>query len=332
MMKKICLILTGGTFSMENKGEKNGFGPIDSVEELFKYFPDISSIADIEVKNLFNLDSVNIKPTHWISLSNLIQTESMNFDGFVIVHGTDTMTYTATALSFLLTGLNKPVILTGAIRPITDTFNDARNNLIYSVALATYDIPEVCIFFGSKLFRGNRCIKVSTKDYDAFESPNFKHLAEVGFNINIETDILFRMESPPINSNFEASVFFLRYFPGFDSQNIENFIFSKYDAIVVQSLGAGNLPYDDSTFLSWINMAFNLGKPFILTSQCIYGKVDLKQYQFQKRFLEAGAIPAMDMTIDTVLVKTMFLLNAYQRDINKFKNMFTTSLAGEITL
>jgi L-asparaginase len=330
-MKKVCLVFTGGTFSMKENDWGNKLSPVQNYDEISEFLPDLKSVANIEIRYLFNIDSVNITPHHWQLLAAQILDDSNNFDGFVIIHGTDTMTYTAAALSFLLIGLNKPVILTGAMRPITKTLSDARNNLLYAVELATYNIPEVCIFFGTNLLRGNRTIKISSNDYNAFRSPNFPPLAVVGLEINLNNSVFLNHFPGNAQSGFSSKVACIRYFPGLNNKILDSYLSSSYDAIVIESLGTGNLPYDDPYYLNWIKKASQKGKIIILASQSPFGKVNLDYYKFQSEFLDAGAVPALDMTLDTVLVKTMFLIGAYEGQVDKIRRELHVNLAGELT-
>ena len=191
-MKCVLIIHTGGTFGMTPMEPEQTLKPGNIEEQIDVYIPRIREKVDISIKIPFNLDSSNIGPVEWRILYTLISEEVENYDGVVIIHGTDTLVYTAAALSFFLLDLKKPVILTGSQRPLSALRTDARGNLINSVELATYDIPEVLICFGDRLFRGNRTKKMSIESFQSFESPNFPPLANIGLNVNINKGYIIK--------------------------------------------------------------------------------------------------------------------------------------------
>lgn len=329
-MKKILLIHTGGTMGM-SPGKGEGVLSTQFIDEVFQYIPGVKDIAEIDFQSYFTVDSSNISVGHWINLGTVIADSMERYDGFVVIHGTDTMSYTASALSFMLNNLPKPVILTGSQRPLTAIRTDAKNNLINAIELATYDIPEVCIFFDNKLLRGNRAKKTSIDDFDAFSSPNFPLLAEVGLRVEVKNNHrkpsgIFRLDK-----NFQNDVLCLRLFPGMNPQFLENISHSDVKVVILEAFGAGNVPVLEQSVIPFIRKMSLSGRLVAITSQSMNGAVDLHLYDCGKQALNAGAIACGDMTTEAAIIKTMYLLGQFDGAIQKVKNNFTLSLAGEIT-
>lgn len=330
-MKKILLIHTGGTFGMMPVLPSRVLEPADIEDLILKNLPDIKKIARVDFEIAFNIDSSNIQIHHWRRLAQIISENYSVYDGFVIIHGTDAMIYTASALSFILRGLNKPVILTGSQRPLALIRSDAKSNLINAIELATLNIPEVSICFGTKLFRGNRTIKISNTSYNAFASPNFSALADVGWEISLSSNILSGGKKLIIQDDFDSDVFSFRYFPGLSPRYLECLIDSPARGIVIEALGMGNVSVMENSLIPWINQMTNNNKIIVINSQNPYGKINLNLYQCGKMIKDAGGISAGDMTVPTSIIKLMFLLGYYKVNLEKVKKNFLRSLAGEIT-
>ena len=283
--------------------------PLHIQNHILTHLPEIKEIADIEFEVAFNMDSANIQIEHWQKLAQIIYKNYEQYDGFVIIHGTDAMIFTACALSFMLKGLSKPVILTGSQRPLSQIRSDARSNLINSLELATHRIPEVAIFFGVNLFRGNRTIKISSTHYDAFESPNYQELGEVGLDIELfDQYFLEASEELLFSTSFDHNVFDLRYFPGLQTKFLDQLLDSPFKAVIVEALGAGNLAVQQNSLIPWIEKMSAVGKLVVIGSQSPYGRVNLNLYECGKMIQDAGAISAGDMTNAATIVKLMFLL------------------------
>ncbi|NUM81176.1 asparaginase [bacterium] len=329
-MKKILLIHTGGTMGM-TAGEHPSLATKQFEDEVFRHVPGVKNIAHIDFKNPFNIDSSNIGIRHWVEIGSIIEEHMETYDGFVIIHGTDTMSYTACALSFMLTNLPKPVILTGSQRPLSAIRTDAKNNLINAIELATYDIPEVGIFFDYKLFRGNRTIKISIDDFDAFSSPNYPLLAEVGLNIEIKNFHRTPTGIFRLHKNFSNDVFCTRLFPGFNPVTILSLIDSPIRVFIFEAFGSGNVPILENSLVPIIQKISGSGKLAAITSQCVNGSVDLALYDCGQQALEAGAITCGDMTTEAAIIKAMYLLGQFDGNAGKVKNNFNISIAGEIT-
>ncbi|MFP4563057.1 MAG: asparaginase [Spirochaetia bacterium] len=333
LLKRILILHTGGTFGM-NEGD----GPLlteGSREEVLQRIPELQRIAHIETLSPYAIDSAELEIGHLRRQAGLIVDNHDGFDGFVIIHGTDTMAYTASALSFMLLGLGKPVILTGAQRPLNQIRSDARSNLIGAVEIAASGIPEVGIFFGNKIYRGNRTTKISTWSYDAFESPNFPPLGEVGLDINLtspeEKETAPREDFKPF-LDLDPAVFVVMIFPGIKEEYLESLLKSDIRGFILQAYGAGNMPTGGGEgLLDFIARAHESGKPVAVNTQCHHGSVFLDIYESARRARELGAVSCKDMTIEASVTKLMYLLGRYGEDPRRVPELLETNLAGELS-
>ena len=331
-MKNILIIHTGGTFGMNPMKPDKTLQP-GELENIFeKYLPKLNSISNFDVMIPFNLDSSDIGPEEWKQTYDIVYQNKDKYDGFVIIHGTDTLVYNATALSFLLTDVDKPVIFTGSQRPLSQIRSDASSNLINSVEIATYNIGEVGICFGSNLFRANRTKKVSIESYHGFESPNCLPLATIGLNINLNNNIIFQDK---ININlkpvFDSRIVNIRVYPGLNPEYYKNLINENVKAVIIEAFGAGNFPSQNTAWINFIEKCIKSEKLVLIGSQSPHGKVDLELYKSAKAALNLGAISMQDMTFEAALVKLMILFGNYS-DLNLIKRYFNTSIAGELSL
>lgn len=296
---------------------------------LHKEMPELSSLAEIAVEKIFFEDSSDIHPHHWVLLSRAIRDAWHAFDGFVVLHGTDTMAYTASALSFSLRNLNKPVILTGSQVPMSNIRSDARRNLINAVELATHPICEVAVCFNDHLYRGNRCSKMSIGDFDAFASPNFPPLADIGTSIQ-----LHQKWTPPVhdlhcNAVFDHRVAVLKLHPGLSPAWLQCLDFDQVKAVILEGFGSGNFSIKgEFNLLPFIETCREHGVHVIITSQAPYDSVDLSMYQSGREAKKLGALSAGDMTMEAILTKTMHLLGNKLAD-EAFKSQFEQTTAGE---
>jgi len=299
--------------------------------DIEKYSPDIKNIANLDIQVPFNKDSSDIGPLEWKILVDLIQQNADLYNGFVVIHGTDTIVYTAAALSFLLNIGRKPVILTGSQRPLSSIRSDARGNLINSIELATYEIPEVGVCFGNKLFRGNRTKKISIESYQSFESPNYPPLAQIGLKIQLSKSI-FRNE--PRNVNFKAlfdnHLMVITVYPGLNPQFYKQVFRSNTKSVILEAYGAGNLPVTEPNWIPFIAELKSSGKSVYIMSQSAHGKIDLELYECGRQAQEAGSVSLGDMTLETAIVKLM-ILQANEKDQKKIEDMMIRSYVGEIT-
>lgn len=337
---KALMIYTGGTIGMLPKEEGNPLSPLVPAnwEKLQEFAPVLKELPlDTELKEMELIDSSDMHPDYWIDIARVIRDNYKKFDGFVILHGTDTMTYTATALSFLLENLDKPVIITGSQLSIGQPRSDALQNLITSLTLAapkTFNlplIPEVCICFNNVILRGNRARKVSSSGYSGFDTPNYPQLGEIGEHIKINTKVIRKPSTEGffINENLEKNVMLFDIFPGISTE-ILNSVFSidGLKCVVFRTYGAGNAPTNED-FLKEIEKAVTKKSLAIVNiTQCNQGMVEMGLYDASATLSRLGVISGVDMTPEAALVKMMFLLGQGY-DIETVKDQMQKDLRGE---
>jgi L-asparaginase len=332
-MKNILLIQTGGTIAMQtNSADDSPELDIDRWSALLhEEIPELSQIAEVKAERLFFEDSSDISPLHWSALIRYIGEQYDKFDGFVILHGTDTMAYTASALSFGLQQLSKPVILTGSQVPMSNLRSDARRNLINALEMATMPLCEVAICFNDHLFRGNRSTKMSIGDFDAFASPNFPPLAEIGLNIELHHSRDCSKLPLTAYPDFDPGVFLLKIFPGLSPELLARIDLSGVKALVIEAFGSGNFPVQDAhSLLPFFRYCLRKGKFLVITSQAPYDSVNLGKYVSGRQARELGAVGAGDMTTEAVLTKMMYLLGR-RLPRKEIIRQFQQNIAGEIT-
>ncbi len=336
--KRIYIANTGGTIGM--RMTRDGYsvepGYLESQMQVMTEFqhPTLPEYTIHEYLPL--LDSSNIMPDDWLKIAHDIAANHEEYDGFVVLHGTDTMAYTSSALAFMLEGLKKPVILTGAQMPLGELRSDGRENLITSMLIAaSFSIPEVCLFFGNKLLRGCRSVKVHADGFNAFASPNFPPLGEVGVDIEInwslvrpnpfpETSIKVQRIDPP-------SVGALRLFPGISAQVVQNILQPPLLGLVLEAYGVGNGPDRDADFIAALKSATERGVVIVDCTQCLYGTVDLMDYATGAALAKAGVISGFDMTSEAALTKLFYLFSAGHSS-QEVKVEMQKDLRGEMTL
>ena len=326
--KKLLIIHTGGTLGMDLTGEPGDAARFK--ERLLKYAPRIFEIADVDVEILFNKDSSNIRPADWITLARKIDECMNNWDAFVVVHGTDTMSFTASALSYMIVNPTKPIIFTGSQRPLMDARSDAPRNLIYAVELAVEArYREVCIFFDSLLMRGNRSKKLSIPSFGAFDSPNFPPLAKVGASTEYSSATLpegaYRFDP-----RLETRVASMSLFPGFDVETFFSLTEKNIKGLVLQAFGPGDIPLGEGSVAHLIRHLTEHGIPTVICSQALYGRVDLNLYETGRAALNAGAISSQDMTWEAALTKMMMLLGQ-GCSLQTFRSKFLKPISGELS-
>jgi L-asparaginase len=337
---KVLIIYTGGTIGMVENPTTGALQAFD-FEHLHEQIPELSRIdVDIEAVSFdVPIDSSDMSPKYWKQIAEIIFHNYSTYCGFVVLHGSDTMGYTASALSFMLQGLTKPVILTGSQLPIGTIRTDGKENIITSIEIAsTQDkegnalIQEVAVCFQSLLFRGNRTTKVSAHAFDAFQSPNFPQLASAGVTIKYNETAFFssQYENLRLNCNMEDRVALIKIFPGF-SMEIYGDLFDarKVKAIVLETFGSGNGP-NDSVLFQAIEKYISEGGIVINVTQCFTGAVDQGKYANSTMFNHLGVLSAQDMTTEAAITKIMFLLGS-NKTTEEVKKSFTSNLCGEIS-
>ena len=331
----VLIIYTGGTIGMVENSKTGSLEPfnfhhlLDKVPELRQLGFSISTVQ-FEPP----IDSSEIEPDSWIKLVHIIADNYDLFDGFVVLHGTDTMAYTASALSFMLENLNKPVILTGSQLPI------GKENLITAIEIAAAKntngeplVPEVCIFFGNHLLRGNRTTKISAESFSAFVSTNYPPLAQAGVHIHYDENQIARTTSNPLRPHYlmNTNIVVLKLFPGISEQTVRSILnIPGLKGVVLETFGSGNAPVKE-WFLDLLKEAVDKGIVIVNVSQCMGGSVQMSRYGTGCKLEDAGVVSGYDSTTEAVLTKLMFLFG--HRHSAKFviENM-NRSLSGEITL
>ena len=300
-------------------------------ELMFEAIPELSEIAEINIKPLFFEDSSDINRKHWKKLAEQIEREYDRYDGFVILHGTDTMAYTASALSFALQQLSKPVILTGSQVPMSNIRSDARRNLINAVEMATMNLPEVAICFNDFVYRGNRSTKMSIGDFDAFSSPNYPPLAEIGLKIELSNSVRSTSDALEVYTGFSDRVFLLKIFPNLNPGFLDQLEFGDTRALLVEAFGSGNFPIKGKqSLLPFFKKCVDQNILLIFNSQAAYDSVELQNYESGRKALQLGALSAKDMTTEAALTKTMHLLERYDQN-EAVKEHFQRNIVGEMT-
>lgn len=333
-MRNVLITYTGGTIGM--KPTTDGYAPeAGYLTALIKAMPELHhpTMPHFDVYEYDPLlDSANMRPTDWVTLAQHIATNYAKYDGFVILHGTDTMAYTASALSFLLRDLGKTVILTGSQIPIAEVRSDAREQLITALQLAgDFDIPEVCISFNGRLLRGNRSVKVNATGLNAFDSPNYPPLADIGVDIEVFWERMLPMPDDPLHvyDLSPQAVGAMRIFPGVSAAVVGNFLLQPLQGFVIETYGVGNAPQDPD-FLAALRAATERGVVVVNCTQCLRGTVRMKKYATGDSLHKAGVVSGHDMTPMAALTKLFFLLSQ-GLGVEEVRQQMTVNLRGELT-
>ena len=338
----LLLIYTGGTIGMKQDMKDLTLKPFD-FSQILDEVPEIRKFAFKIDTYSFEppIDSSDVEPSLWQDLARLIKDKYEDYDGFIILHGTDTMSYSASALSFMLDGLTKPVIFTGSQLPIGVPRTDGKENLISAVEIASAKdkdghpaVPEVCVCFDSLLMRGNRSTKVNSEVFRAFQSPNFPPLAEAGINIRYNNEYIRKpndwYQSLTINTELDTRVSILKIHPGITPEVVRNILCGKDTrAIIMETYGSGNAPTRD-WFLDIVKESFAMNKIIVNVTQCLAGTVNMNIYANGKALERAGVIDGYDSTTESALAKLFYLMGK-SRDNEWVKAMMSRNLKGEIS-
>lgn len=330
-MKKLLMISTGGTIA-SSKGE-NGLQPEYEVDELIKFIPNLHSNCTITGKSLMKIDSSNMTPSDWVKIARAIYDEYDNYDGFVITHGTDTMAYTSSALTYMLTNLDKPVILTGSQYPIAKQHTDAIQNLSDALEFASEPLAGVFILFDGKLISGTRAVKVKTRSYDAFESINFPYIAHIKHGkIEYKRFVVDNFKPTGskliLNDKIDENITIIKLFPGIKSHIFEC-VKKHYKAVIIESFGIGGVPFEKIDITGEVTNLLNAGIIVLMTTQCLEEGVDFDIYEVGKKLPAQKLIYANDMTTEASVAKLMCALGRFS-DFNEIKEFIEHQVQFDI--
>lgn len=339
-MCQILIIYTGGTIGMMSDPKTKVLKPIN-FEQIMDNVPELERLnCRIKVHSFDEvIDSSNMNPAIWSKLAGLIQEHYDDVDGFVILHGSDTMAFSAAALSFMLENLGKPVIFTGSQLPISAIRTDAKENLMTAIEIAKAKkngvarVPEVCIYFDYKLFRGNRAFKYNSSKFEAFRSPNYPILAESGVHLRFSVNDIRQPKNDEkliIHQKLTSDVAVLKLYPGISPKVVENILSADVRGVVMEAFGAGNTS-TDQWFIDLLKQAIDSGKVIIDISQCKVGTVELGRYETSKQLKDIGVTNGYDMTYEAAITKAMYLLGNYD-DPKQVREYMEMDLRGELTV
>lgn len=343
-MNKVLLILTGGTICMERSRETGALRP--ATEESFRAaVPELFETPDTEVHLLsFTplIDSSDVNPQDWKKMAQTIAKHYDDYDGFVILHGTDTMSYSGSALSFMLEGLNKPVVFTGSQLPIGVLRSDAKENLLTAIEIASARdenndaiVPEVTIYFESRLFRANRTTKRNAEHFAAFKSYNYPPLAQAGLHITYNVHLVHYSDPKAqlkLHTDTDNHVVVLKLFPGITEQVVRSILHIRdLKAVVLETYGAGNAP-SYKWLYKLLKEAVDKGIIIVNKTQCSTGMVDMELYEVSSNLIKAGVLSGFDITTEALLSKLMYLFGEHPDNIERVKILLQKDLCGEITI
>lgn len=334
-MKKIMLFTTGGTIA--SKQGEGGLQPAMSPEEIGSYLLRYREDCQFDCESLMEMDSSNVQPEEWRTIAWRIYESLDAYDGFIIIHGTDTMGYTASALSFMLENLQKSVVLTGSQLPIDHPLTDAVTNLYTAAEAVYYEVPGLSVAFNRKIIRGSRAVKVSTMGFDAFESVNADYLGQIFadgtriFAPECAAQEGQALAETTLRDGICTDVFLLKLIPGTRPEIFDVIAEMGYCGVVLEAFGAGGLHYFNRDLLEKLEMLRRKKIAVVVCSQCLYERTDLSLYEVGRKIMDRGVIPGRDMTTEAAVTKLMWSLGQTE-DMDEVRKMFDRNYAGEVTL
>ena len=331
-MKKIFFLSTGGTIA-SSKGEE-GFTPTLNAEDMMKSIPELSKLCKIKSKMIMNIDSCNMQPEDWMIIAENIFEVMEDYDGIVIAHGTGTMAYTSSALSFMLQNINKPVVITGSQMPIGAKGTDAKKNLMDAFIVACEDIAGIFIVFDGKIIRGCRASKLRTKSFNAFESINYPYIGMIN-NKSIEyiykPHFKTKERIPKLITAYSPNVILLKLIPGINSKIFNALMALNYKGVIIESFGGGGLPFKRHNLIPKVQEMVERGMSVVVTTQCLYEGTHFEKYEVGQKILKTGIIPAYDMTTESLVTKLMWALGQTDNP-EKIKKIMAYNYADEVKI
>lgn len=325
-MKRILLLSTGGTIASKEGGR--GLAPALKSKDVLKYLDSLIAEYSFDSEDLMDLDSSNIQPEEWQLIAKTVWEKLPNYDGIIITHGTDTMSYTASALSLMLQGIDKSVVLTGSQLPIDNPLSDAPINLFTAIAAIENDIKGVSLAFNRKIISGTRAVKTSTMGFDAFESVNAEYLGEIfadGVRINQISESHSKKElEPRLRDEICTDIFLLKLIPGTKPELFDAILDMGYKGVVIEAFGSGGLHNMKRNLIDKLSMLIENGVTVVICSQCLYERCDLSIYEVGQRILETGVISGDDMTTEAIVTRLMWSIGQTE-NIEDAKNLFLSS-------
>lgn len=335
---KILIIYTGGTIGMITEKKTGALIPLD-FDQIIENVPELKRLPFQITVHSFRpiIDSSNMNQHVWVELAEKIEERYDEFDGFVILHGSDTMAFTASALSFMFENLSKPIVFTGSQLPISEIRTDAKENLITALEIASAKqngvatVPEVCIYFDSQLYRGNRAFKYNSAKFEAFRSPNYPVLAEAGVHLRFNHANIRKVEGGVlrVHKKLENSIAVLKLYPGISETAVKAIVNSEVKAIILETFGAGNAT-TDAWFINCLQEAVKKKKIILDISQCKVGMVELGRYETSRDLKTMGVANGYDLTYEAAVTKLMFLLGRGFTP-NRIVQLLETNLRGELS-